>query len=171
MAAVGQQNKRKEVNLSTLPAAKQSAINAAVRRWNAEFKSNATDENQPLTGDTSVETVHLGPSQEADLVVTDPSYCSPTGNCAILILRPVKNQYRVVLDGIGQSHTVRRTRTNGFGDIELAMHGSATMSTIKVYKFNSSRYLRSSCLNEEFSVIDADGNVQELEKPRITPCG
>ena len=75
-----------------------------------------------------------------------------------------------MLDGIGQIYTVKPTRTNGFRNIELAMHSSATMSAVKTYKFNGSRYLRSGCYELNFTVLDSKGNVQDLDEPRITPC-
>ena len=166
-----QQIKDKSAKLSSLPAEKQLAINAAARRWGAQFKSSVTDDNQEsFNRDTSVETVHLGGPEEADLVLIDPSSCSVTGNCSILVLRPVKNRYRVVLDGIGQTYKLGRVRRNGFQNIELVMHGSATMYRVKVYKFNGSRYFRSGCYDMNFTVLDSEGNVQDLDKPRMTPC-
>jgi len=168
--ASAQQPKGRSVTLSSLPAKKQLTINAAVTRWDTQLKSSATQESEKLSENTSVETVHLGPSQEADLIVTDPALCSPTGNCSVLVLRAVKNGYRVVLDGIGQTYTLKPTRTNGFHNIELAMHGSATMSEVKIYKFNGTRYLRSGCYDVNFTVLDSEGNVQDLDEPRVTPC-
>lgn len=170
-AALSQSEQDKSVKLSSLPATKQATINAAVRRWDAQFKSIAAGDNpQILSENTSVETVHLGGDEESDLVVIDPSSCSVTGNCSILFLRPVNNTYRVVLDGIGQTYKLRRTRTNGFYDIQLPMHGSATMYMVKVYKFNGSRYLRAGCYYLNFTVLDSEGNAHDLDKPRITPC-
>lgn len=50
------------------------------------------------------------------------------------------------------------------------MHGSATMYMVKVYQFNGSRYLRAGCYNLNFTVLDSEANVRDLDKPRITPC-
>jgi hypothetical protein len=158
------------VGISTLPAAEQAAINTAIKRWDRQFKWKAINNLEKPIADASVETVHLGPANEKDLVVTDQSACSPTGNCSILVLRSAHGRYRVVLDGIGQSFNIRPSRTNGFRNIELAMHGSATESTVKIYKFNGSRYLRSGCQDVSFETLDKEGNRQELEKPLVTPC-
>jgi len=49
------------------------------------------------------------------------------------------------------------------------MHGSATMSAVNTYKFNGSRYLRSGCYELNFTGLDSKGNVQDLDKPRISP--
>ena len=170
LLAASQQGRTNGISMSTLPAAQRSAIVAAIDRWNRQFKWKTPDNSDKLVTDTLVDTVHLGPPGEDDLVVTDRSECSPTGNCTILVLRPFKDRYRVILDGIGQSFSLQRSKVNGFRDVVLKMHGSATETTIKIYEFNGSRYLRAACYDENTTLLDADGNVQELEKPRITPC-
>lgn len=171
MYAVGQDDMRKSsVRLSTLPAAEQSSVNSAIQHWYRQFESKAKDRSVNALGDASVATVRLGPAHENDLILTDRAGCSPTGNCSIFVMRPVKDRYRVVLEGIGQTFTVMRARANGFQNIEIRMHGSATMSAIKVYKFNGTRYLRSGCYDENFEVLDSAGNSRELKKPQITPC-
>src|SRR5258708_24120660 len=101
------------VNISTLPPTEQSAINTAITQWDRQFKWKAVNDSENSIGDALVETVHLGPSGESDLVVTDQAACSPTGNCSIFVLRPVNGRYRVVLDGIGQSFTIKQSRTDG----------------------------------------------------------
>jgi hypothetical protein len=170
IAALGQDDLRKQsVRLSTLPAAQQSAVNSAIQYWNRQLNWKAKNTSAPAA-DASVATVRLGPANEDDLIVTDKSGCSPTGNCSILVLRPIKDQYRVILEGTGQSFTATPTRANGFRTIKIRVHGSATMSTIKLYKFNGRQYLRAGCHDENFQILDSAGNLQELKKPQITPC-
>ena len=156
--------------MSTLPVTQQSAINLAIQHWYRQFKWKAQDSSSNPVGDASIATVHLGSLSEDDLIVTDQSGCSPTGNCSILVLRPAKDRYRVVLEAIGQTLTATPTRADGFRNIKVRMHGSATMSTIKVYKFNGNRYLRAGCYDENFEMLDGAGNLRELKKPQITPC-
>ncbi len=168
--AVAQSPEHLSVSMSTLPAAQQSEINGAIKRSDRQFKWKAGNGPESAIRDASVEAVRLGPTDENDLVVTDQSACSPTGNCSILVLRSADGRYRVVLDGIGQSFTIRPDRTEGFRNIELTMHGSATESTVKTYKFNGSRYLRSACQDVHFATLDKEGDLQELEKPLVTPC-
>jgi hypothetical protein len=166
----GQDIRRHSVRLSTLRAPEQSAINSAILHWNRQFEWKAQDNSANMAGDTSVATSPLGPPEEEDLIVTDQSGCSPTGNCSILVLRPIKKQYRVVLEAIGQTFTATSARANGFHDIQVRMHGSATMSTVKIYKFNGTRYVRTGCYDEISGELDKEGNLQELDKPRRTPC-
>ena len=171
IGAPGQDDLRKQtVKLSALPAPQRSAINSAIQQWNRQFPQKPKDNSATLGEDASVATIRLGPSDEPDLVVTDDSGCSPTGNCSIFVLRPTKDEYRVALEATGQIITATPARANGFRNIKVRMHGSATMSEIKIYRFNGIRYVRSGCYNESFEEIDKDGNVQELDTPRMTPC-
>ena len=171
MNALGQDDMRKQgVRLSTLPVAQQTNINSAIQHWNRQFEWKAKDQSRDPVGDASVATGRLGPADEDDLIVTDQSGCSPTGNCSIFVLRPIKEKYRVVLEAIGQTFTVTPARANGFRNVKVGMRGSATMSTIKVYKFNGIRYLRADCYDENFEVLDGAGNLHQLKKPQVTPC-
>jgi hypothetical protein len=50
------------------------------------------------------------------------------------------------------------------------MHASAMEMTLKLYKFNGSRYLRAGCQNVILAIEDSEGDLQRLPKPKITPC-
>jgi hypothetical protein len=156
----------KPVELSTLPAPQQRAIVEALKHWNRQIGRKLHADSETSMGSTLVDTVHLGPKNEDDLVLTDRSGCSPTGNCSMFVLLATQSRYRVVLDGVGQMYTLKRARSKGLLNIELSMHGSATESTIKGYKFNGSRYLRVSCYNEIFATSDGT----KLDRPRTSPC-
>lgn len=163
-----QDARRQSAKFSTLSPSQQSQIEAAIEKWNHEFKwkaGQAVELAQAL-----VDTIQLGPDDEKDLVITDRSGCSPTGNCPVFVLRPAHGEYRVVLDGIGQSVAVDRTAAHGFRDVILRMHGSATESTVKSYRFNGTRYVRVACYNEIFADLDSNGNLQQLAEPRRAPC-
>ena len=166
----GQDIRGHSVRLSTLSPPQQSAINSAIQHWDRQFKWKAQYNSANMAGDTSVATARLGPAREKDLIVTDLSGCSPTGNCSIWVLRPVKKQYRVVLEAIGQIFTIMSARANGFRNIKIRMHGSATMSEVKTYKFNGTRYVRTGCYNEIFKELDKEGKLQKLDNPRTAPC-
>ncbi len=97
--------------------------------------------------------------------------CSPTGNCSFWILRHGRNGYRVILDGgSAQTFTIQSTRTNDFSDIVLGMHGSATDTTLTLYKFDGSRYKDAGCWEANWAALDKDGNWRELKEPRVTQC-
>jgi hypothetical protein len=157
------------VKFSTLPSAQQSGITDAIRQWGRQFKWHARTRLAEIGG-ASVTMIQLGPPNEHDLVVTDQSGCSPTGNCPILLLRPDDDHYHVILEATAQSFTTHPNQAHGFREIVFRMHGSATESTVREYRFDGKRYIRSSCYNEIYAVLNRDGNLQELSKPRTTPC-
>ena len=97
--------------------------------------------------------------------------CSPTGNCGVQVFRPRRQRYAVILDGTAQAVWIWPTQTNGFQDVVLGMHGSATSTALKLYKFDGSRYHRMACYIADLEYLDQEGTIHELEEPRITPCG
>lgn len=161
--------RKQSVKFSSLPAAEQLRINAAMKKWNQQFRRTSRKQTG-APAEALVTTVHLGPAEEDDLVLTDRPGCSPTGNCSILVVRALDSEYQVVLEGIGQSFALDRGEAHGLRDVVLRMHGSATESTVKSYRFNGMRYIRSACYNESFAILDSNGNLQELSEPRRTPC-
>lgn len=97
--------------------------------------------------------------------------CSPTGNCPLYILRKTSADYRVILEkGAAQTVTIQKTRSNGYLDVVVGMHDSATEQGLFVYQFSDGRYRRTHCYNASFSELGKDGEVHDLEEPRITPC-
>jgi hypothetical protein len=97
--------------------------------------------------------------------------CSPTGNCPFWVFEKVGARYRLILEkGAAEGFTVRHARTNGYFDVELVMHGSASMSSFFVYRFHGRRYQRTACYDENFTYFDEHGEVHELDEPRVTPC-
>lgn len=92
-------------------------------------------------------------------------------NCPLYVFQKSGTNYQVILKkGAAQTVTVQRTRTNGYLDVVVGMHGSATEEGLFVYQFSEGRYRRTHCYNESFTELGKDGEVHELEKPRITPC-
>ena len=97
--------------------------------------------------------------------------CSPTGNCPFWVFQKVASGYKVVLEkGAVQSFTVQPTRSNGYFDLVLGMHGSATEQGLYLYQFGQGRYRSIACYYANWSYLDDNGRVRELKEPRITPC-
>ena len=97
--------------------------------------------------------------------------CSPTGNCEAWVLRRNGDKFSVILHrGAAQTFTIQPTLTNGFHDIVLGMHGSATMQGLTLYRFDGTTYRRAACYDENFTILGQDGKVHNLDEPRITPC-
>jgi hypothetical protein len=98
--------------------------------------------------------------------------CSPTGNCPLYILQKVGADYRVILEkGAAHTVTVQKTRSHGYLDVAVGMHGSATEQGLFVYQFREGRYWRTGCYDAFFTYIGKDGEEHELKEPLITACG
>lgn len=92
-------------------------------------------------------------------------------NCPLYVFQKTGANYRVILKkGAAQTVTVQRTRTKGYVDVVVGMHGSATEEGLIVYQFSEGQYRRTHCYNESFAEVGKAGEVHELETPRITPC-
>jgi len=142
------------------------AINAA--SW-SRGNVSGPDSAQFDVLDTPVEMMDLNRDGVSEVIVQGLA-CSPTGNCAIGVLKTTASGYRVILDSIGQSISIQETRAGGFNEIVVFMHGSASSSTTKIYHYLRGRYRRVGCYNVDLQVLE-DGEARELDEPRITPCG
>lgn len=97
--------------------------------------------------------------------------CSPTGNCEFWVFRRVANTYKVILRRAAvQSFEVRRSRSGGFNDLVLEMHGSATEQELFVYRYREGRYRRTGCFDASWTRLVND-EIQELKEPDVVPCG
>lgn len=97
--------------------------------------------------------------------------CSPTGNCSVYVLQKVGTKYQVILsNGVAQTIKIQKTRTNGYRDVVVGSHGSATEQGLLVYQFSKGQYRETHCYIASFSYTDNNGEVHELEEARITPC-
>jgi len=96
--------------------------------------------------------------------------CSPTGNCSVYVFQKIGTKYREILEGDAQNIRIQKTRTNGYLDVVVGMHGSATEQGLFVYQFSKGQYWRTHCYIASFSYTDKNGEVHELEEARITPC-
>jgi len=92
-------------------------------------------------------------------------------NCPLYVFQKTATNYRIILEkGAAQTVAVQGTRTNGYVDVVVGMHGSATKEDLFVYQFSEGQYRRTHCYNASFTEVGKDGKVNELETPRITPC-
>jgi len=97
--------------------------------------------------------------------------CSPTGNCPFWVFRKMKAAYRLLLEKEAiQTFTIQRTQTNGYLDLVLGMHGSATEQGLFVNQFRDGRYRRTACYDASWTYLGNDGENHDLKVPRITPC-
>jgi hypothetical protein len=116
-----------------------------------------------LNGDGTAEVVAQGTFQEGG--------CSPTGNCRFWVFQKSGGEYKLLISQEAiQSFTIQPTRSNGFNDIVVRMHGSATESTLRLLQYREGTYHEAACYEANWSVSEG-GAVRELKEPRLTPCG
>jgi len=116
-----------------------------------------------LNGDGTPEVIAQGTFQEGG--------CSPTGNCRFWVFQKSGDEYKLLISQEAiQSFTLQPTRSNGFSDIVVRMHGSATESTLRLLQYRDGMYHEAGCYEANWSVLEG-GAVHELKDPRLTPCG
>lgn len=92
----------------------------------------------------------------------DSNLCGATGNCEAWVL---SDDYKVVLRGNAQTFKLLSTVHNGRADILTGLHDSAMASDLTRWRFNGSRYVRSSCALIEYEDLAAG----RYKVPKITP--
>jgi hypothetical protein len=127
-----------------------------------------------IAGETRIAFVDLTGHGKHEIIAQaggENSGCSPTGNCRLWVLRRQRDGYHVVLDAPSeQTFTIQPHRTKGLNDLVLSMHGSATDSTLRLYKFNGSSYAHAACYDANWEIADENGKFHDLQEPRLTPC-
>lgn len=76
--------------------------------------------------------------------------CSPTGNCSLHGFERSRRGWRPILDSIAQRCAFLPSSHGGRRDLVARMHGSATESTIKTYRWRKNRYVRVSVRDVTF---------------------
>jgi len=132
-----------------------------------EIKSEQELKNAAL--DTKVKMIHLRDDGAPDVVAQGMKDCSPTGNCPLWIFEKDGKGYRLILKCHGQAFTIQPTKTNGYHDIVVATHGSATQSGLKEYRYEGGLYRDVGCYNAEWQVLEGK-ELRELKEPQVTPC-
>jgi len=96
--------------------------------------------------------------------------CSPTGNCPFWVFQKSDHEYKLLFaTNMVQTFTIEEKRSNGFRDIVVASHGSATQSGIRILRYSEGKYYQADCYSADWSVLEGD-TVRELKEPRLTPC-
>ena len=92
--------------------------------------------------------------------------CGGDGNCQFWIL---SSDYRVLLEKVTETFSIRPTMHDGLPDIITYQHFSADEGDLIYWQMKGSRYVRVSCADAIYA--DADGNA--FKSPRISPyqCG
>jgi len=167
---------RKSTTLT--PAEKKSLIDAIVQTLKREGDDEQMTEREliDLASETRVELVDLNGSGQLEVIAQANGLgpCGGTGNCVFWIFQLTPSGARVLLDttltgGVRfELLTVRPWMTNGFKDIVLASHSSATARNIWWFRYANGKYTPSTCYY--LSWIGDHG--EPLKNPDISnePC-
>lgn len=159
---------KKATYLSTADrAAVINAVSAGLRDWAANKKIRAKAEN------VAVKLIDLNGDGVPEVIAQSFGFdiCSPTGNCPIWVLQRAGRKYKIILGRNAiQTFTIQPTRTSGYIDLVLGMHGSATEQELFVYRFRNGRYRQTECYDPNWTHLGKDGEYHELKEPRIARC-
>jgi len=158
----GQNAGAESKTLSTTDAA---ALIAALTR---RFKSDPNPIKR--AEQTRIKFVDLNGDGVAE-VIAQPigsDLCGAVGNCRFWVFQRADSGYRLILTGMAQTFTVQRSRTNGYSDLVLALHDSATEQELLVYRFGAGQYRRTTCYDASWTA--SINSEVRLKEPLITPC-
>jgi hypothetical protein len=135
--------------------------------FDLEIKSE--DQQQKAALDTRIKMIDLNNDGIPEVVAQAMAGCSPTGNCMFWIFQKSPQGYWLLLKGEAQTFTIQPTATDGFRDVVLSRHGSATESGLTEYQYIDGIYRDVGCYDASWKVLEGDEE-RELKEPRITPC-
>jgi hypothetical protein len=162
---------------SSEKAALVNTIAALVRPFMADNDIKSETELHKLVEGTRLKLIDLNGDGKVEVIAQALDVkvgCGATGNCAFWVFEKNENQYRLLLDtrgpdGIGgiELFTLEPRRTNGFNDLVLAAHDSASEKTLYAYRYKNDRYQLSKCYNASW-VSTHNGTYRELKYPEIS---
>lgn len=103
-----------------------------------------------------------GPQREVIAQASDEANCGATGNCSLWVFKRTAQGYVLILSEVAQDVTILPTSTNGFHDLMLGIHGSATEQELDLFRFVNGHYQRGACFDANWLKRDGD--------PVVTPC-
>lgn len=152
------------------------AVASQFRPFISDMGIESEQQLREVAAQTRIKAVDLSGKGVGEFVaqsVGDRS-CSPTGNCEFWVFRQNGDKYSVILHRIAtQTFTIQPTLTNGFHDLVLGQHGSATEQGLTLYRFDGSKYQRITCYDADWSFLGKDGEYHTRKEPHLTPiiCG
>jgi hypothetical protein len=148
------------------------AIAAQIRPWMSTIPVESEADLQTLVGQTQIKKVLLGKEGGGEFLASASGsyFCSPTGNCQVWVFRLHDNKYSLILQHpVTQIFTIQSAITNGFHDLVLGQHGSATEEGLTWYQFDGSKYRRVACYDARFDFLGKDGEYHTRKVARLTP--
>lgn len=145
------------------------AVSAQLRPGMSGLEIESEDRLQAAAMDTRVRVMDLNLDGVGEIVAQAMVSCSATGNCPFGIFRKTGARYHSLLEAEAQTFTVQKSGTNGFKDILLGLHGSATESTLTEYKFREGTYEETGCYEARYIPAGSD-KARGIPEPIVSPC-
>lgn len=146
-----------------------AAISSQLRPQMDDFEINSEDQLRRAALDTRIKMVDLNHAGILEVLAQSTVGCGATGNCEFWIFQKSRDGYRLLLAGEAQTFTIQKSRTNGFSDIVLGMHGSATETGLTVYRYEGGVYQEVGCYLASWTILEGE-EVRQLKEPLITAC-
>lgn len=149
-----------------------TAVASQLHPFMSRMDIESEQQLREIAAQTWVKTVDLGNGSKEHLARGTGNFlCSPTGNCEVWVFRQDGDQYSVILHRTAtQNFTIQPNITNGFHDLVLGQHGSATDQGLTLYRFDGSSYQRKACYEADWSFLGKDGEHHTRKDPHLTPA-
>ena len=154
-----------------------TAVASQLRRFMPDIGIESDHELREAAAKTQFKAVDLGDNGILEFLVQGGGIgpatlrlCSPTGNCESWVFRRSDDKYSVILHRTAtQNFTIQPAITNGFHDLVLGQHGSATDQGLTLYRFDGAKYRRFACYDADWSFLGKDGEYHTRKEPHLTP--
>lgn len=130
-------------------------ISSLIRPFMKENEIESEAELRKIAANTRVELMDLDGDGVPEIVAQandTRAGCGAAGNCPFWIFKKTSEGYKLILDtrdkdGIGGAEliTIEDTLTNGFRDLVLAAHDSASEETLIVLRYRNGMYRETAC--------------------------
>ena len=131
----------------------------------------APEQLEKLINETRVKAVDLNGDGVPEVMaqpIGGEAGCGATGNCPFWIFKKQGNSYLPILKFHSQVFAVQQHKSNGYRDILLGAHDSATTRHLVLFRFERGAYVESRCL---VGTWEYDEKTQKIKsKPVLSPC-
>ncbi len=151
---------------------KRELLRAIAQQMKTVMDADAGAHLAALATKTRVKAVDLN-GDGAPEVIAQPvgleAGCGATGNCPFWVFEKTRTGYKLILGTKGfQVFTIESRATEGFRDIVLGSHDSASERTLYVFRYSGGRYHEGECHNVSWWTYE--GGFHKLREPNVTPC-
>lgn len=145
------------------------AIEAKLRSGDADSDNSPEKELESSARDTRIRLVDLNGDGVPEVIAQSmgAETCGAVGNCEFWVFKKTAAGYVSILDARSQRYSVDETQSNGYLDLTLALHDSATRQQLYLYRLQRGAYRQMGCYEANWRP-EINGPV--LKRPMITLC-